>query len=86
MSWSKGPLAVPPEPVNAGSPSLSLTAARERLLSAALRCLSAERVGEHADKAASIEYADEELALAARELAEATHALPKDRQPVGWPS
>jgi hypothetical protein len=65
---------------------VSAEEARERLLQAALRCLSAERAGEHAHKAAEIEYADEQLAIAARDLAAATGALPADRQPVGWAS
>ena len=58
--------------------------ARERLLRAALRCLTAEREDEHAHKGDEIEYADEQLALAARDLAGATDALPADRQPAGW--
>lgn len=60
--------------------------ARERLLRAALHCLSAERADEHAHKADEIEYADERLALAARDLATATEALPAEKRPVGWSS
>ena len=58
--------------------------ARDRLLAAALRCLTAERAAEWAHKADEIEHADEQLAIAARDLATATDALPADRQPVGW--
>ncbi|MEW2393130.1 hypothetical protein AB0933_32695 [Streptomyces venezuelae] len=36
----------------------------------------------HAD--AEAEYGQEQLALAARALAEAVDALPADRQPIGW--
>ncbi|MEU3261003.1 hypothetical protein ABZ694_24975 [Streptomyces albidoflavus] len=36
----------------------------------------------HAD--AAREYADEQLALAARNLTRAVDALPADEQPIGW--
>ena len=36
----------------------------------------------HADAAA--EYADEQLALAARELVRAVEALPEGERPIGW--
>lgn len=59
-------------------------AARETVIYATLRFLSAERSDTHADSDAEFEHADEQLALAARELAEATDQLPADEQPVGW--
>jgi hypothetical protein len=59
-------------------------AARESVLRAALRVLSAEREEPHAHSDAESEYADEHLALAARELVRATDALDADEQPVGW--
>lgn len=43
--------------------------ARQRYVMAALRCLAAQYAGESADADASAEYADEQLALAARNLA-----------------
>lgn len=60
------------------------TAAHEAVIRAALRVLSAERADPHAHSAAEAEYADEQLALAARELTEATDQLLPDEQPVGW--
>jgi hypothetical protein len=55
--------------------------ARDRLLQAALRCLSARLAEESAYAAAEAEYANDELALAARDLVTATNALPTDRKP-----
>lgn len=60
--------------------------ARERVLSAALRRLSAERGDESkAYYAAEIEYADEMLALAARDLVKAVEES-TDSKPIGWVS
>jgi hypothetical protein len=64
--------------------SLSAHVARERVITAALRVLTAERQEPHSSAAAESEYADERLALAARELVRATDALDADEQPVGW--
>lgn len=58
--------------------------ARQKLLRAALRVLSAEHAEETADAAAEAEHAVEQLALAARDLTRATDALPNDKQPAGW--
>lgn len=58
--------------------------ARERVIGAVFRFLEADRAEPHANADAEAEYAGELLALAARELAEATDAMPADRQPVGW--
>lgn len=59
--------------------------ARQNLLMAALRVIrSSMDIEQRADSAAEAEYADEQLALAARELAEATDALAPEWQPVGW--
>jgi hypothetical protein len=58
--------------------------AREVLLSAALRALSAERGQDDAHYAAELDYSYEQLALAARELTRATDALPAGKRPVGW--
>jgi Arc/MetJ-type ribon-helix-helix transcriptional regulator len=59
--------------------------AREELLRAALRRLSAEHgCEEDSHHAAELEYSDELLALAARDLTRATDALPADEQPIGW--
>ena len=58
--------------------------AKERTIRAALRCLSAEHAEENADAASEAEYAEEQLALAARDLAEATEELRPGQQPVGW--
>ena len=61
-----------------------LLAARETVIRAVLRVLTAERSEPHADSDAEAEYADEQLALAARDLAEATEQLSEDAKPVGW--
>jgi hypothetical protein len=59
--------------------------ARERVIRAVLRVLESEHEERpHAHSAAEAEYAGEQLALAARELAEAVDALPREQQPVGW--
>jgi hypothetical protein len=67
-------------------PTLAFLEAKDRMLRAALRCLSAQFGPETADTAADAEYADDELALAARDLTAATEALPSDHRPAGWPS
>ena len=64
--------------------SVAVLGARDRLLRAALRCLSAQLAEEHADADAEAGYAGEQLALAARDLTAATDALPAERQPAGW--
>ncbi len=58
----------------------------ERVLTAALRVLSAERAlgSSNPDADAQHEYASEQLALAARALTHATNALSPERQPAGW--
>lgn len=59
--------------------------ARAEVIQAALRCVQAE-VWLHlkrADASAEYEYASEQLATAARELARATEALPAGQVPVG---
>jgi hypothetical protein len=59
-------------PVGWGSPPAApevIRAARTRFVRAALRCLSAEYAAESADAANEAEYADDQLALAARNLA-----------------
>jgi hypothetical protein len=60
--------------------------AQEMVEAAALRSISAHhyaRAGDpHAD--AESEYADEMLALAARELVHAVEALPEGKRPIGW--
>lgn len=59
-------------------------AARDALLEVADRVRrSWDLVGGAWDDAER-EYADEMLALAARDLTDATNALPPDAQPVGW--
>jgi len=58
--------------------------ARHRVLEAALRVIRSEIApgGEYADSAAEAEYADEQLALAARDL---TRAIDKGYlKPVAW--
>lgn len=64
--------------------NIHLIQARENVISAVLRILSSERDQEHAHAADEAEYANEQLAIAARELTQATDAMPADRQPVGW--
>lgn len=59
--------------------------AQHRLHAAVLRSITADHYAEegpHAD--AEAEYADEQVALAARDLAEAVEALPAGERPVGW--
>jgi hypothetical protein len=65
---------------------LAFLEAKDRLLRASLRCLSAQFAEESADAAADAEHADDELALAARALSAATEALPAGHRPVGWSS
>jgi hypothetical protein len=59
--------------------------ASRRVTVAALRLLAAElEEQEHAHSADEAQYAQELLALAARELTRAVDALPRSQQPVGW--
>lgn len=62
------------------------TGQHDRLIRAALRSLAADNYPNendpHAD--AESEYASEQLALAARELARAVDQLPEEQQPIGW--
>ena len=58
--------------------------ARTKLIRAALRCVQADMADEHAHADAECQYADEQLALAARDLARAMEGLPPHQQPVGW--
>lgn len=69
------------------SASLAYSAARERALGAALRLMTARHVADndpHTNSDSEIEYAEETLALAARELVRATDALPPEQRPIGW--
>lgn len=58
--------------------------ARGRLVRAALRCLAADHAEDHADADAEVDYAYEELDLAAQNLTKVVDALRPDEQPVGW--
>ncbi len=60
--------------------------ARERVEAAALDAMSARHYPRPGDPyaAASVEHADEKLALAARDLVRAVEALPEGERPVGW--
>lgn len=58
--------------------------AREELLRAALRVLAAERSEPHAHSDDEIAYAEELLALAARDLVRAVDWLPANRRPAQW--
>ena len=60
----------------------SVTNAREKVLQAALRVLQAERSDPHAHSDDDSWYADEQLALAARDLTEAVEQ--SNSKPVGW--
>lgn len=53
---------------------------------AALRAITADRYASESDPHADAEseYADEHLALAARDLVNAVEALPDDKKPIGW--
>jgi DNA polymerase III subunit epsilon len=82
-SWPMAPWTGP-EPAVQHAPVPDVAVARERVLAAALRCLSAQYAEESADADAYAEYADEQLALAARTLVDATDAQSADAQPVGW--
>jgi hypothetical protein len=65
--------------------SAAATAAKERLIRAALRVLAAEhQPDEYPWADAEAEHADEVLALAARDLARATDNLPEGERPIGW--
>jgi hypothetical protein len=65
--------------------STSVLSARPKLLKAALRVISSQ-INEdmHADYAFEAEYADDQLAIAARDLVRATNALDPRDWPVGW--
>lgn len=54
------------------------------MLAAALRVIAGEYTPPHAHSADEAQYADERLALAARDLVRATDLLERDHQPVGW--
>lgn len=56
----------------------------EDVMRASLRCLTAERTDPHANADAESEYADEQLALAARDLVKSIDALPPRERPIGW--
>lgn len=58
--------------------------ARETVLTAADRLTRAYNAEPHAHSDAEIEYSQELLALAARDLHLATEALPRNDRPVGW--
>ncbi|GAA0495164.1 hypothetical protein Ade02nite_19110 [Paractinoplanes deccanensis] len=60
--------------------------AQERLETAALRSITAHHYSNptHAHFSDEAQYADEQLALAARDLVRAVEALPAERRPVGW--
>lgn len=73
MSREQGPVRAP-DPYEA----------RARVLRAALRCLSARLADEHAMADAEVQYASEQLAIAARDLVNATNAMDPGDQPVGW--
>lgn len=58
----------------------SVFQARAEMIRASLDYVAAHDYGDES----SPDYAEERLALAARDLAEATEALPREDQPVGW--
>ncbi len=64
----------------------SIDRARHALEQAALRAITAHHYyrdeDPHSD--AEAEYADELVALAARDLVRAVEALPESQRPVGW--
>lgn len=62
------------------------TEAHENVIKAVLRVIEATHYARADDPNADAEheYADEQLALAARALAEAVDSMPADEQPVGW--
>lgn len=62
----------------------SLTHARQTLIQAALRAVSADYTDPHAHSADEAEYAADQLALAARSLTRVVDSLMPDNQPVGW--
>jgi hypothetical protein len=65
----------------------AVRAAHDRLTAAVLRSIAAARTLEtdpHADADAQCQYADEQVALAARALVDATNRLEPHEQPVGW--
>jgi hypothetical protein len=85
------------KPVGWGDPAAVsgvIRVARVRFVKAGLRCLSAEYASESADAANEAEYADEQLALAARNLAadadarrEAAKLPPSPSSlPLEWPA
>ncbi len=69
----------------ATDPDGLLIAAKERLLSEALNVLQCQFIPANvSDSDASAEYADEQLALAARDYAAHVGNLPPSARPVGW--
>jgi len=84
------------KPVGWGEPpavSGEILIARHLVARIALRCLSADYAGESADADATAEYADEQLCLAARNLAadaaaraEAAKVAPVPSLPLEWPA
>lgn len=66
--------------------SPELVSAQMLLEKAALRSIAADRyaVEEDPHSGAESEYADELLALAARDLVRAVEALPEGQRPIGW--
>lgn len=70
------------------SVDLDYAAAQHRLFRAALEALLASDYGDesrpHYD--ASAQHAEEQMALAARDLVRAVEALPANERPIGWDS
>ncbi|MEV6638444.1 hypothetical protein AB0M54_47815 [Actinoplanes sp. NPDC051470] len=55
------------------------------VVTSAVQCLAAERSNESSPHyAAHVEYSDELLALAARDLVRSIDALPPSERPIGW--
>ena len=80
------PLASNRKPVGWGDPpavSGEILVARHRVAKAALRCLSSDYAGESADADAEAEYASEQLALAARNLAADADAVKAAKAEAG---
>lgn len=63
---------------------MNVIQARAELIRAAIQCLAAEHAEESADADAQAEYSDERLAIAARDLTNATDDLPPAERPIGW--
>src|SRR5690348_12711959 len=58
--------------------------ARHRLIHASLRALAADYADPPPWADAEAESADDDLAIAARDLTAVVDALPADQQPIGW--